>query len=250
MNNPDKKDKILGIVGSVAFHVVIILILFFTKLYSPIDDEGGGILVAYGTNYEIVTEKPSGYIPPKVTSSSEEITQDSDEPSIASEEDEKKRKEEEARKEAERKAREEAERKEAERINSLVSGALSSSSSQSGAESKGSPNGNSQTGAESGNAGYGSFDLGGRGLAKGESLPRPQYDNSNIEGRLVVDITVNPSGRVINATINSQKSDNKIASNLNMRNRALEAARKATFEAIKESNNQNGTITYTFKINR
>ena len=53
MNNPDKKDKILGIVGSVAFHVVIILILFFTKLYSPIDDEGGGILVAYGFSVTI-----------------------------------------------------------------------------------------------------------------------------------------------------------------------------------------------------
>ena len=249
MNNPEKKDKILGIVGSLVFHVAIILILFFTKLYSPFEDEGGGILVAYGNNYEIVTEKPSGYIPPKVTSSTEEITQDTDEPSITSEEDEKKRKEEE-RKEAERKAREEAERQESERINSLVSGALSATASQNSSDSKGSPNGNSTDGAESGNAGYGSFDLGGRGLAKGESLPRPQYDNSNIEGKLVVDITVNPAGRVINASINLQKSDNKIASNLNMRNRALEAARKATFEAIKESNNQNGTITYQFKINR
>ncbi|MBR5323496.1 MAG: energy transducer TonB [Muribaculaceae bacterium] len=249
MNNPDKKDKILGVVGTLFFHVAIILILFFTKLYSPVSDEGGGILVAYGNNYEIVTEKPSGYIPPKVTSSAEEITQDSEEPSISSEDDEKKRKEEQ-RIEEERKAKEEAERKETDRINSLVSGALSASSSQNSSDSKGSPNGNSTEGAESGNAGYGSFDLGGRGLAKGESLPRPQYDNTNIEGKLVVDITVNPAGRVINASINLQKSDNKIASNLNMRNRALEAARKATFESIKENNNQNGTIIYYFKINR
>ena len=249
MNNPDKKDKIFGVVCTVVFHVAIILILFFTKLYSPENDEGGGILVAYGTNYEIVAQNPSGYIPPKVTSSTEEITQDSDEPSISSEEEEKKRKEEE-RKEAERKAREEEERKEAERINSLVSGALTSSSSQNGAESKGSPNGNSQDGAESGNAGYGIWDLGGRGLAKGESLPRPQYDNSNIEGRLVVNITVSPAGKVTSASINLQKSDNKIASNLSLRNRALDAARKASFEAIKGNSNQNGTITYLFEITR
>ena len=249
MSNPDKKDKILGIVGSLIFHVTIILILFFTKLYSPVDDEGGGILVAYGTNYEIVAEKPSGYIPPKVTSSSEEITQDSDEPSISSEEDDKKRREEE-RKEAERKAREEEERKEAERINSLVSGALSSSSSQNGAESKGSPNGNSENGAESGNAGYGIYDLGGRGLKKGEALPKPSYDNSNDEGKLVVDIKVSPSGKVINASVNLSLSDYNISKNLSLRTRALEAAKKASFEVINGNNNQDGTITYFFKINR
>lgn len=250
MNNPDKKDKILGITGTLIFHIAIILILFFTKLYSPIEDEGGGILVAYGTNYEIVTEKPSGYIPPKVTSSTEEITQDSDEPSISSEEEEKKRKEEEERKEAERKAKEEEERKEAERINSLVSGALSSSSSQNGAESKGSPNGNSQEGAESGNAGYGIYDLGGRGLKKGEALPKPSYDNSNDEGKLVVDIKVSPSGKVINASVNLTLSDYNISKNLSLRTRAIEAAKKASFEAINGTNNQDGTITYFFKINR
>ena len=248
MNNPDKKDKILGIAATLIFHVAIILILFFTKLYSPVSEEGGGILVAYGTNYEIVTENPSGYIPPKATPPAEEMTQDSEEPSIASEEEEKKKHEEEEQKEAERKAKEEAERKEAERINSLVSGALSSSSSQSGTESKGSPNGNSTEGAESGNAGYGVWDLGGRGLKKGEALPKPTYDNSNNEGKLVVNITVSPAGKVIKAEINSQKSDNNIATNLNLRQRAIDAAKKANFEAIDGKSNQTGTITYFFKI--
>lgn len=251
MNNPDKKDKILGIVGSVIFHTIIILILFFTKIYYTSSNEtGGGILVAYGNMYEVVTENTPSYTPPKVSSSTEEITQNNDEPTIAADEEE-----DEKRKEEERKAAEEAKRKKEEEtiskeVNSLVSGLFSSSASQENSGSKGSPNGNSESGADSGNAGYGIWDLGGRGLAKGESLPRPQYDNSNIEGKLVVDITVNPSGRVINATINYQKSDNKIASTFNMRNRALEAARKATFEAIKENNNQNGTITYYFKITR
>ncbi|MBR4118848.1 MAG: energy transducer TonB [Bacteroidales bacterium] len=248
MNNHEKKDKILGITGTLIFHIAIILILFFTKLLSPATDEGGGILVAYGTNYEIVTAPPAGYTPPKVVSSTEEITQDSDEQTIASEEEEKKKREEEQRREAERKAKEEAERKEAERINSLVSGIFSSSSSTDGAESKGSPNGNSEDGAESGNAGYGIWDLGGRGFAKGEKLPIPEYDRSNVEGKLVVNITVSPAGKVIAASTNPKLSDPSVASSEYIRNRAESAAKRAKFESIKGTNNQNGTITYFFKI--
>ena len=250
MSNPENRDKIIGIVASVTFHVVIILILFFVKIYSPSTDDGSGILVAIGTNYEIVPEKPASYTPPKVTSSSEEITQNN-EPSITSEE-EKKRKEQE-RLEAERKAKEEAERKEAERkeserINSLISGAFSSSSDGSGAESKGSPNGNSQEGAESGNAGYGLYDLGGRGMVG--RLPKPSYDNSNIEGKLVVNITVTPAGKVASASINAGKSDPNASASSYLREKALEAARKAVFEVSNSKNNQNGTITYFFKITR
>lgn len=249
MNNPDKKDKILGIVGSVIFHTIIILILFFTKIYYTSSNEtGGGILVAYGNMYEVVTENTPSYTPPKVSSSTEEITQNNDEPTIAADE-----KEDEKRKEEERKAAEEAKRKKEEEtiskeVNSLVSGLFSSSASQENSGSKGSPNGNSESGADSGNAGYGIWDLGGRGLAKGESLPRPQYDNSNIEGKLVVEISVSPAGKVISAKTIPALSDPSVASSVYIRNRAESAAKNAVFESIKGTNDQYGTITYFFKI--
>lgn len=258
MNNPDKKDKIIGLVCSLIFHAVIILILFFTKMHHSSNDnnndnEGGGILVAYGVaEYEDIKEETPSYTPPAVTPSTEEITQDSDEPSISVEEEEKKREEE------ERIAKEEEERKEQERqeaiskeTSSKVTDAFAALNKNQGrAESKGSPNGNSDSGAMSGNAGFGTHDLGGRGFAKGESLPRPQYDNSNDEGKLVVDITVNPEGDVVDASINSSKSSASIRTNYDLRNSAINAAKKAKFEAIKNSNNQKGTITYFFKISQ
>lgn len=245
MNNNEGNSKIIGIIGSVIFHGAIIAILFFTKLHASESDEGGGIIVAYGGAYEVVTDVAGGYIPPKVISSTEEITQESDEPSITTEEENKKREEAE-RAEQERKAREEQLRLEQERINNLVSGALSSSNS-SATENKGSENGNSTTGAESGNVGYGSFDLGGRGLAKGETLPRPQYDNSNDEGTLVIKIIVSPAGKVISAIPNPVGSSGVVYNNGTLRARAVESARKAKFEVTKGNNNQEGSITYIFK---
>ncbi len=257
MNNPNKKDNILGIVGSLIFHVVIILILFFTKIYSPSEeklDEGGGILVAYGEpTFETVNEETPKYTPPTVSPSTEEIIQDSDEATIAAEEEKKREEEERKAKEEEEKKRKEKEEQEAiiKETSSTVSNAFAALNSQSSSESKGSPNGNSNEGALSGNTGYGSFELGsGRGLANGESLPHPQYDNSNDEGKLVVDIIVNPKGDVVDASINSSESSASIRTNYDLRNSAINAAKKAKFEAIKNSNNQKGTITYFFKISQ
>lgn len=42
------KDDIYGIVGSVAFHLFILLILGFTVLKTVVPDEDGGILVNFG----------------------------------------------------------------------------------------------------------------------------------------------------------------------------------------------------------
>lgn len=246
MGNQDNKNKIIAVICSALFHAIVIVALFLTKLYSPEPEEGGGILVAYGANYEIVAENSSSYSPPKVTSSADEITQDSDEPSITSEEEEKKRKEAE-RAEAERKAKEEKERLEREKIDNLVSNVLFASNSSNTSESKGSPNGNSATGATSGNAGYGEYNLGGRGLGTGESLPRPQYDRSNDIGAITIQITVNPAGQVVSAQISPIGSKGSAYNNATLRNRAIASAKKAIFEPIKGKENQTGTITYFFE---
>lgn len=100
--------------------------------------------------------------------------------------------------------------------------------------------GHSSEGHSSG--GHGIFELPGRSFAPG-GLPIPEC-NAMEEGRVVVNIIVNPAGKVIGTSIN--KRTNTISPSL--RKASEEAARKAQFNAIEGVNNQSGTITYYFKL--
>ncbi|WP_195470251.1 cell envelope integrity protein TolA [Bacteroides xylanisolvens] len=145
--------------------------------------------------------------------------------------------------ERERKAAEEAAKK-------RVSGAFgkgaqmtgNKGTAASGTGTEGSKEGNSSTGAKTGTGGYGTFDLGGRSLGTG-SLPKPAY-NVQEEGRVVVNITVNPAGQVISTSINPQTNTVNSA----LRKAAEDAAKKARFNTIDGVNNQTGTITYYFNL--
>ena len=145
--------------------------------------------------------------------------------------------------ERERKATEEAARK-------RVSGAFgkgaqmtgNKGTAASGTGTEGSKEGNSSTGAKTGTGGYGTFDLGGRSLGTG-SLPKPVY-NVQEEGRVVVNITVNPAGQVISTSISPQTN----TVNSTLRKAAEDAAKKARFNTIDGVNNQTGTITYYFNL--
>lgn len=119
---------------------------------------------------------------------------------------------------------------------------MGSRGTTSGEGTQGSKSGNSSTGALSGTGGYGTFDLGGRSIGTG-GLPRPQY-NVQDEGRVVVTITVNPAGVVINTSIN------RLTNTVNpaLRKAAEDAAKKARFNAVDGVNNQTGTITYYFNL--
>ena len=90
--------------------------------------------------------------------------------------------------------------------------------------------------------GYGTWDLGGRDMV-GE-MPRPSYNGIHDEGRVVITITVNPEGSVIDTRINNRTN----TTNVQLRNAAVEAARRTKFNAISGKNNQTGTITYYFKL--
>ena len=145
--------------------------------------------------------------------------------------------------ERERKAAEEAARK-------RVSGALGKGAQMTGNKgtaargtgTEGSKEGNSSTGAKTGTGGYGTFDLGGRSLGTG-SLPKPVY-NVQEEGRVVVNITVNPAGQVISTSISPQTN----TVNSTLRKAEEDAAKKARFNTIDGVNNQTGTITYYFNL--
>ena len=153
-------------------------------------------------------------------------------------------------KEAEAKRLAEEQRKKEQAISNKVAGAFgignaagnSQGDAATGTGNQGSPVGNADHGANEGVGGYGSFNLKGRSIGAG-GLPRPAYTVQE-EGRIVVNITVDPKGNVIFAEVGRGTN----IDNASMRKSALEAARKAKFNPISGANNQSGTITYVYKF--
>ena len=218
---------------------------------------------------ETTTPPPPEPEPQVETPKQEMITQDLEE-SVNLEQEAKKKAEEKRKREAEEKKRkEEAEkerirkekeaeakrlaeeqRKKEQAINNKVAGAFgignakgnSQGDAATGTGNQGSPFGNSDHGANEGVGGYGSFNLNGRSIGAG-GLPRPAYTVQE-EGRIVVNITVDPKGNVIFAEVGRGTN----IDNASMRKSALEAARKAKFNQISGANNQSGTITYVYKF--
>lgn len=152
--------------------------------------------------------------------------------------------------EAKRKAEEEAARRKAEEdakrkaAQNLVTGAFGNNSGTGDKNNgiQGSVNGNSANGASRGNAGYGKYDLGGRGISG--SLPRPSF-NVNQSGTVVVKITVNAAGNVISA----EPTSGTTTASQELRKAATEAALRAKFKTAESAGNVTGTITYFFDSN-
>lgn len=253
------KNKLCGIAGTVLFHLLLFLMLFYFTFPRPeIPDEASGVLVQLGT-----IDEASGTFQPEMSgqnvadaieaeipdeASEESITQDIEE-SVAVPD---KKKEDKQQPEPEKKTQPKPEVDN--RIKNQVANAFSKGNAGSnrgtsdrGSGAEGSPNGNSTTGAKHGSPGYGDYDLGGRGL-KGE-LPVPQYDASNDEGTIVVSIYVNAQGKVTQAAATPSGSRGTAYANLTLRARAEAAARKAVFERKPGAVTERGTITYYFRQN-
>ena len=278
-----KNNRLQGIIGTVVVHLIILLILFVVTLHAATPEEESGVPVMLGsaelsqgdadpytlTEVDVLDELQPETAPtdPSVETPSEQemLTQDLEEtvamkpqkkpvkPKTEVKTSPKKQPEQpkqptktpeqiaaEKRAAAEKAAAEEAAKK--------IAGAFGKGSSMgnrgtgtTGSGVQGSPTGNSNTGKSTGVGGVGSWDLNGRSLTG--SLPIPVY-NVQDEGRVVVTIVVNPSGRVISTSIN--KRTNTVSSAL--RRAAEEAARKARFNVTDGVNNQTGTITYYFKL--
>ena len=276
MVNPKKKGKYIGIVGALLVHVAFILLLILVGFALPEQQDEDGMPVMLGevpnafgsadpslVKVDVMPET----VAPKVqeTVEQEMLTQEDEETVVIKPKAEPKKEEvkkkpekpekteaekaEEARKLAEAKA--ERERREAEEAaRKRVAGAfgkgaqMGSKGTTEGTGIQGSPTGNAPEGASSGTGGYGTFDLGGRSLGAGTSLPKPVY-NVQEEGRVVVNITVNPAGQVIATSINLSHTNTP---NRFLRKAAEDAAKKARFEAVERMTNQIGTITYNFKL--
>jgi TonB family protein len=269
-------DDFSALTGTITVHLVLILILYFSILRTIVPNEDGGILVNFGEMYtsagtyepQYTTHPPQRETPPqpqpKPTPKPEELITQEEEETVSIPDKKKKEKQisdekaQREREEAERRRREEEEKKrrEAERIrqqeaiSNLTSRAFSMDSSRqsrqgdatAGTGNQGNPFGNSDTGAGETTGGFGTFNLDGRYIGQG-GLPRPT-DRGQEEGRIVINITVDPNGNVILAEIG--KGTN--IDNAQMRKSAIDAAKRAKFNKIKGTNNQNGTITYIYKL--
>ncbi|GHV71406.1 cell envelope biogenesis protein TonB [Bacteroidia bacterium] len=280
------KEEIYGFIGSCIFCSLLFLILYFTVLRTEVKAGEEGVLVSFGTvdmssgafepnrgapKSETETPTPVPVEPtpvkppvpkpetqqnvqqkPQAQPNTPPITQNIEQ-TAAIEAAKQKQLEQDRiaaeQKAAQAKAAEEQRKRDA--INQQVSGAFGSATGnpaqsgtgQSGTGIQGNPQSTSGAGSPNGSGGYGEFNLGGRTLGPG-GLPRPVYSIQD-EGRIVINITVDPKGNVIFAEI-SLKGTN--IDNNNMRNSALEAARKAKFNNISGNNNQSGTITYKYSL--
>lgn len=267
MTDPKKKGKYIGMLGAVLVHGAFIVFLFLMGFTLPEPQEESGVPVMLGDVPQAsgwsdpslveVETMPAEAVMPQESVEQELLTQDLEETVTLTPESKKEaevpekteaEKAEEARRLAEERA--ERERREAEEAaRRRVAGAFGKGSKMgsrgdaaTGEGMQGSPQGNAETGASTGVGGYGEFNLGGRSIGAG-GLPRPVY-NVQDEGRVVVTITVNPAGHVIATEINKQTNTVNPA----LRKAALEAARKARFNAVEGLTNQVGTITYYFNL--
>lgn len=271
------KDGLYSLLGSVGFHLLILLVLSLTILSTVVPEEDSGVLVNFGNVDEAAgtfeplntgqepmeeTTPPPPPTPAVETAKEELVTQDVEE-SVALAEAKKKKEEQRKKEEAIKREQDRIQKEKLEQqrladaqrqkelaIKNKVAGAFgagsaagsSQGSGETGSGNQGSPFGNSDHGANDGVGGYGSFSLNGRSIGAG-GLPRPAYTIQE-EGRIVINITVDPKGNVIFAEIG--KGTN--IDNASMRKSALEAARRAKFNSISGSNNQSGSITYRYSL--
>ena len=278
-----KRSKLTGIIGTLAVHALVVVLLFLLRLAMPEKQEEGGVPVMMG-NTDLAQGNADPYTmtevdvmpqPQPETQSVPEpqpevdqpmITQQ-DEPSLKVKEEkpkEKKKSEtqvkdnpkknsevnaEAVREKTEAEKRAEAEKAAAEAAANKIAGAFGKGARMG---SKGTAaSGSGVQGKADGNSTTGGMaGMGGYGTfdLNGRSLgqgglPVPVY-NVQEEGRVVVTIVVNPAGKVISTSIN--KRTNTV--NPVLRKAAEDAARKARFNAVDGPDNQSGTITYYFRL--
>ena len=250
------KEKITGIVGTVVFHLLVLLLLLFIVMDRPPMEPEAGLSVVMGEDYamtevEMAPQPPKPQVQPKPQKPTPEeplITQNNEESiSIDSAKSTELSKEKQlAELEAERKRLEEEAMKKASNLMANAFGKGNSMGSKGNDDidkgTSGAPEGNMETGEKEG-SGMGSWDLAGRALAGDGKLPLPAY-NVQEEGRVVVTITGDPDGNVINTRIHPRTNTTVQA----LRTAAINAAKRARFNIISGVNNQEGTITYYFKL--
>jgi len=284
------KEERIATLGTIAFSVLLMLMLFLVTFINEPKAEEEGILINFGDSEQgmgeieprpavaqnIPTPPPTPTPPepaPQQTGEEDVINQDFEESAVIEQKKAEQRKkqeeelkrqqeleqqriaEEQRRQEEERRRQEEERRQQQQQqqkaINSMAQNAFAGRNTNGGNSGQGNSNKTGNQGALNGDpnstntvggSGNGiSFKLDGRSF--GSTPPKPEY-NSKSEGKVVVEIRVDRSGKVIGAypgKAGTTTTDKVLH----------EAARKAALEAKFNSapnaaEVQIGTITYTF----
>ena len=252
MNDKEKKDKGIAIVGTIVFHALAVLVLFLMAFKTPLPLPGEeGVEVDLGMmdqgmgNLQPETPAiPMAAQPQQETSKSEEVivAQNDDEAPALEKPKTTKPKQEQPTETPKPTVNQRALFKGS---NNPQAGGSEGITGQPGDQGK--PNGLAGIKQYDGQGGKGNgtgYDLGGRGA---KSLHRPSDDFTE-EGVVVVDIWVDRAGKVTRAEV-ARKGTTLI--NNDMRQKAIQAALRSTFASDPNApEEQHGTITYTFVINR
>lgn len=267
-----RRSHTIASIGTAIVLLIVFLLLWFICIHSIREPEDEGIEVAFG-----VTEEGGGYQPqqsetsmpsssvapppaPQKPSDNDLMTQDDEEALVLArqrEQEEKNRQQAEAeRLQREREAREKAEAEQRAREQALAEQRAKEQAAIDKANQLGSLFGNNSSGPGSGettgdshrgnpDVGHGStgsttWSLAGRSC---KALPAPS-NNFTQEGKVVVAIIVDGSGKVVSAKATEGTT---ISSDATIQ-LALKAAYKAEFSFTDRPDKQFGTITYIFKF--
>ena len=256
------KNQIQGLVVTIAVHALVVLLLLMVKLSAPLQEEESGIPVMLG-NSLLAQGHTESYQYTEVSSVKSDVpnvdnaplTQPQpqvDEPLIT--QPDEPTVEVPTAEELEARKRAEAERLAAERAAQQMASAFGKGfemgSKGEATEKADEGTQGSETGVAAADKAVGvdvhtpHADLAGRSYIGG-NLPTPRT-TAQEEGRIVVNIVVNPAGKVIGTSINLHRSNN--ASNLELCRAAEEAAKRTRFNSIDGVRDAHGTITYYFTL--
>ncbi len=254
MNKKEKRNR--GILFTIAFHAIALLILIFSGFTTPLPlPEEEGIMIDFGdsdTGLGQVEPEQTTQVKPVVTPVQEKsnMTQDYEE-SVATEPEHKVVKENPVE-EPKEIIEEKEEEREVDPLALYQNNSDDNNSNNSKSEGivggdgnqgrlDGDPNSNQYTGNGAGQGGVG-YSLSGRNP---KGLPKPAY-TSNEQGIVVVKITVDRDGKVI-AAISGAKGSTTMDSAL--LNAAKQAALNTKFDKKSTApSRQTGTITYHFVL--
>lgn len=260
----ERKGKIIGGIAGTLYILMWVVLMFVISFNFDVPDAGEGIMINFGDvesaagladpDENDVINEANQQVAEADTEPEEALTQDFEEaPAIVrTDRNKPKEKPKEERPKPEKPKEETTPQQPQQQVNqqALFPGRTQGSNSTSegtaaqGAGNQGVQEGSPQgshdgTGTGGGGAG---FDLAGRSVVG--ALPQPDY-GANKQGRVIVEITVDAAGTVINASYRARGSTTNDSALVDA---ALKAARKSRFNKIEGDGKQTGTITYNFKL--
>lgn len=273
------KEKLYGIVGTLLFHLAVLVLLYFIVMEQiPVQPEKSNIEMQSAiedlAGEEFFEAKMMTDVQPQVSKSDPAPEAPAKDPLIAQNyeesmpvdtldskkqekqkpvvsEEEKRRKEEAERlaaEEAARRAAEEAERKAKEKIANSVAGTFGKSSSLSSKSGESEGEGVGSTGSTAGGTDKGVVKGSGNGLGieykVGNRRVVGELDRNipvQEEGVVIVNVTVNPQGKVVSA--------NAKTASIALKQAAEKAAYEIRFNNVSDlTENESGTITFRFNM--